>query len=148
MDAEAFNRIERALELIFEYLKEQMIAELQRQGHSVTDVLINSIERKITQFADVIRMEGSFVVYGQWVDRGRRPGTKKVPIEALEDWIKRKGFESDAKAIRGMAFAIQTSIFKKGISQPDSWRGTDTANFMTATLDKNEKQIEDDICSE
>lgn len=140
-----FNRLEQSLLLIFDYLKVEMIAELQRQGHRVTGKLINSIEGTIVKSTDFIRLDGTFIYYGRFVDTGRRAGAKRVPIEALEDWIKRKGFENDAKKIKGIAFAIQKTIFDKGISQPTTWKGESTKNFMTGTLNKNEKRIQDDV---
>ncbi len=59
---------------------------------------------------------------------GRKPGARKVPISALIKWIKRYRLKlnvqkRDARGrfrkidinINSLAFAIQTSIFKKGI---------------------------------
>lgn len=145
LTVESFDELEKSLLLIYEYLTEEMVAELQRQGHDVTGTLMNSIQSVIVKSTDFIRMDGIFVFYGQFVDRGRKPGVRRVPIDALIDWIKRKGFESDLKKIKGMAFAIQKTIFDKGISQPDSWRGEDTANWMTGVLLKDKKKIDDDI---
>lgn len=142
---DSFDELEKSLLLINEYLKEEMIAELQRQGHDVTGNLINSITEVIVRDTDFIRMDGMFIFYGPFVDRGRKAGVRKVPIDALMDWIQKKGFETDIKKVKGMAFAIQKTIFDKGVSQEDSWHGTDTANFMTGTLLKEQKRIDDDV---
>lgn len=145
MEAEAFDKIEQTLLSVYEYLRVELVEELQKQGHSLTGDLINSIDKVIVKGTDFIREDVSFIFYGWFVDTGRRAGGRRVPIDVLEEWIKRKGFESDAKKVRGMAFAIQQTIFDKGISQPTSWKGTDTKGWMTNVLTKNENRIADDI---
>jgi hypothetical protein len=61
----------------------------------------------------------------QYMDSGRKPGGKKVPIAALIAWIKRYRvgqrdkktgkFKKRLISINSIAFAIQTAIYKKGI---------------------------------
>jgi hypothetical protein len=58
--------------------------------------------------------------YGQWVQSGRLPGKKGVPVDALEKWIKARGIQGRDKKgrfikRRSLAFAIQTNIKKFGI---------------------------------
>jgi len=53
-------------------------------------------------------------IRGWAVDEGRAPGEKKIPIKAIMDFIKRRNIVS-AISLTSLAFAIQTSIFKKGI---------------------------------
>lgn len=58
--------------------------------------------------------------YGQWVQSGRLPGKKGVPVDALEKWIKDRGLQGRDKKgrfikRRSFAFAIQANIKKFGI---------------------------------
>lgn len=58
--------------------------------------------------------------YYDYVDRGRKAGIRKVPIDALLNWISKKrikGRSAKGRFISNnqLAFAIQTSIFKVGI---------------------------------
>ena len=54
--------------------------------------------------------------YFKWVDSGRRPRVKKVPVEALIKWIKKKNIRPrPGQTINSLAFAIQNSIYKIGI---------------------------------
>lgn len=54
--------------------------------------------------------------YGEYLDRGRPIGIKKVPINALLAWIKAKRIAPrPGQTELGLAFAIQTGIFKRGI---------------------------------
>jgi len=58
--------------------------------------------------------------YAQWVQSGRLPGKKGVPVDALEKWIKDRGLTGRDKKgrfikRRSFAFAIQKNIKKFGI---------------------------------
>jgi hypothetical protein len=58
--------------------------------------------------------------YSQWVQSGRLPGKKGVPINVLEKWIKDRGLQGrdkEGKFIKrkSFAFAIQNNIKKFGI---------------------------------
>lgn len=63
--------------------------------------------------------------YGKWVQSGRLPGKKGVPIDALEKWIKQRGLKGRDKkgrfiTNRSFAFGIQKNIKKFGI-RPSNW---------------------------
>lgn len=147
MDANLVNsrEIKSSLLSIYELLRKEMIEEFVRQGHDVTGSLINSIEEKIIESTVFTRLDVEYNFYGRFVDTGRKAGVKRVPIEALEEWIRLKGFESDAKKIRGIAFAIQKTIFEKGISQPQSWNGENTKGWQTKVLERNTEKIESKV---
>jgi len=58
--------------------------------------------------------------YWQWVQSGRMPGKKSVPIDMIEQWIRSRGLTGRDKKgrfikRRSFAFAIQTNIKKFGI---------------------------------
>ena len=58
--------------------------------------------------------------YAQWVQSGRLPGKKGIPISAIEKWIKDRGLQGRDKKgrfikKRSFAFAIQNNIKKFGI---------------------------------
>jgi hypothetical protein len=61
--------------------------------------------------------------YLQWLDTGRKPGGKKVPIEALIKFVKQRGLNrgkngrfTGAASINSIAWAIQRSIWLHGIN--------------------------------
>lgn len=63
--------------------------------------------------------------YGQWVQSGRLPGKKGVPIDAIEKWIRSRGLKGRDKkgrfiTNRSFAFGIQKNIKKFGI-RPSNW---------------------------
>ena len=137
--------IELGLTMIADYLKPLLVAELETQGHQATGDLIESIDHTIRKEVGAIILEGKFLDYGSYVERGRRAKAKRVPLDALIEWIKQKGFESDAKKVRGLAFAIQKKIFDVGISTPDSWKGETTKNWLSKTLNSQKQKITNDI---
>lgn len=49
--------------------------------------------------------------YLEYVERGRKPLEKKVPVRALLAWAKRKGLPTDNEFI----YAVRQSIYNKGI---------------------------------
>jgi len=63
----------------------------------------------------------SYVDYFDYVNEGRRPKQKRVPINALLNWIAVRGIQVQDSRGRdipplSLAFAIQTNIFKFGIA--------------------------------
>jgi len=65
------------------------------------------------------KKDGAFTLlaldYYQYVSSGRRARARKVPIEDLLKWIKDKGIPTFGKGAVGTAYAIQQSIYKRGI---------------------------------
>lgn len=60
--------------------------------------------------------------YLQWLDTGRKPGGKKVPIEALLKWVRQRGLNrgkngrfTGAASINQIAWAVQRAIWLHGI---------------------------------
>jgi hypothetical protein len=79
--------------------------------------------------------------YFQWVNSGRRPRARKVPVEALIKWMKRKNIvPSKGQTYNGLAFVIQNSIYKVGIK---ARKFTDP--IIGQTLDILENYIADSL---
>lgn len=53
--------------------------------------------------------------YFQYVAYGRKPRARKVPVEDLIKWMKRKGIAPKNGDYNGTAFAIQRSIYLNGL---------------------------------
>jgi hypothetical protein len=84
--------------------------------------LYNSIQGSVTNTPDGPVAQLEYADYFKYVNEGRRPNVKRVPIKALLDWIKIRGvrFRNEKGRFRRgsnlqMAFAIQKNIFKYGI---------------------------------
>lgn len=133
-----FDAIESKFHPMAETLKNELKAELLSQQHRATGNLIDSIHVEVENFVDTISLVGYGQFYGPFVDRGRKPGVKKVPISALIEWIKAKGFETEEKKIRSMAFAVQRKTFDAGNR---IFREPQYANFVNNVLARNKSKI-------
>lgn len=118
-DFEGKQRIKVALGLIGDIVVKESVAELLRQDKRASGELIQSIRTVIEDIFNGVRMTERHIFYGDFVESGRKRGGKKVPIQALEQWIKTKNFGSGINRT-SLAFAIQTNIHKFGI-EPSKW---------------------------
>ena len=86
-----------------------------------TGNLRNSVQATVRDAGNREIIEISMAEYGQWVQSGRLPGKKGIPISVIERWIKQRKLkgrnQKTGKYItdRSFAFAIQKSIIKFGI---------------------------------
>lgn len=123
---------------IADFLRAALVKELEDQGHVATGNLLKSIEVVVEEIKDGFEIKGNFLKYGRYVDTGRKPGGKKVPIAALIDWIRVKKIDLRGKSERSVAFAIQTAIFRKGIPTDGD---TSKKRWMSRTLEANEEEL-------
>lgn len=78
-------------------------------GKDVSGELIRSLSYQITYDETDIDIEFSMVDYGQFVDKGRKPG-KQPPISSISKWLAIKGIP------QRFAFPIARKIGLKGIA--------------------------------
>lgn len=83
--------------------------------------LRNSVEATVKSGKNGDMIEISMAEYGQWVQSGRLPGKKGIPISVIERWIKQRKLKGRNQKTgryitdRSFAFAIQKNIMKFGI---------------------------------
>lgn len=137
----AFDTLHTKLTALGKELKLELQKELKLQKHNASSRLSNSIEMQVETRPDRIILRELHKFYGDFVDRGRKAGTKRVPIAALERWIKLKGFAIGNE--RNVAFAIQRKIFNEGIPTNKSRTlAPRRLNWLTGTLEQNNDLIE------
>lgn len=141
------NEIEQSDEILLTlaaWLKDELQKELILQKHEATGTLLASIDVVLVQEArNYLILRGKSELYGEYVERGRPAGIKKVPVDALEQWAKTIGFAlKQGQTYRNLAFAIQQTIYKQGIptdrAQSLAPRRT---QWVTEVLTTNERQI-------
>ena len=111
------------------------VEELEAQGHRATGKLIASVVAKVKTMLDNIEVQMSHLDYGIIVNTGLSP--ERVPysrgsgaktskfIEALMGWIRLKGIGGGLdKTVRGIAFAMATTMKREGIPTKGSYRFT------------------------
>jgi hypothetical protein len=94
--------------------------------------LRDSVTVTSSQNAGVSELQVMMEEYSQWVQSGRLPGKKFVPVGEIEKWIKQRGLKGRDKkgkfiTNRSFAFAITRNINKFGIRP---------SNFIDVSLEK------------
>jgi hypothetical protein len=135
-----FN-LNKKLRLLGDRLKSELQLELKLQKHRASNQLSESIELKVLQQPDKVVLRELHEFYGDYVDRGRAPGGKRVPLQALEEWVRLKGFAPGNE--KSVAFLIQRKIHEEGIPTSES-RGLAPRrlNWLTGTVERNTDRIE------
>lgn len=132
---------ETLLQPLCNYLETELKRELETQGHIATGRLRDSIRVAVLKSANGLVIEGRGSEIAKYVDWGRKPGGKRVPIDALVGWIQVKGIASGKRAVQ-IAWAMQYSIWKNGIpTNKDEGKKM----FLTRTLVNNRDKIFSDI---
>ena len=109
--AENKNYIDLISDLLNQ-LREITLMTLTESGVENNSNLNDSIKYVATK--DGINMIAAS--YYPYVSQGRRANIRRVPLSALIDWIKRYNIRPrNGQTINQLAFAIQTSIYKRGI---------------------------------
>lgn len=105
----------------------EMITRLTNAGHIATGDLAKSLDYKIEIQDQELQLYFIGNDYGQWVDKGRKPGGKLPPISKIKEWTKLKGIDESA------AYPIAKSISIKGIAP---------TNFYTISTTRRVKEFE------
>lgn len=113
----------------FGYAKKQGLSNKIASGS-----LQKSIQVSVNQTPNGGTLQISMNDYGQWVQSGRLPGKKGVPVDALEKWIIDRGLQGRDKKgryikRRSFAFAIQANIKKFGI-RTSNWYDVAIENVL------------------
>lgn len=100
----------------------QIRYEFEQQGHRLSEKTWQSIKPVISFDGS----DGMLTIEGEqhlvWLNKGRKKGRKKVPIDALLSWMRRRNFPERGKEARKVAFAIQAAIHREGIPTAGSYR--------------------------
>ncbi len=135
--SEIFNTtLESNLLSIAAFLENDIKEILLEKGHKATGELISSIKNTVSRGSSSFTIEGRMGKQGIYIISGREKGLKGIPVDALVRWIENKKFSSGIKSTRGLAFAIQKSIKKKGIKPDD---------FISEVFEKRAGRIEKKI---
>ena len=126
------------LQQIAQYLNDTLQMELLNQGHTASEALFDSIKTVVERTLTGITITTEALYYAKFVNAGRKPGTKGVPLDVLVEWIRRKRLAMEGKRERSVAFAMQRSIRDKGIKP---------SRFIDKSIEKfdKSKRLENNI---
>lgn len=114
--------VAKELTLISKMIINELQAELIGQGHNATGSLVNSFKSRSILLPNSLVIEIAMNRYGGAVDKGRKAGTKKIPLEALMEWIEDRAIASGDTEKKNIAFAIQQKIFQEGSPTKGSFK--------------------------
>ena len=95
-------------------LLKKFAREIIDQGHNNTGSLISSFRKDLLFAASSYSLAFYANDYGWYLETGRKPKARRVPVDALIKWVAQKGMASTNKEARSIAFAIQAAIYKEG----------------------------------
>lgn len=107
-----------------EYVK-TIKANLSKLGKIASGALYNSINYNVRIEEDGVHLDLLYLLYLQWINQGRRPGTQP-PLDAILNWVKLLRISGNANARRN---AI--GRFSKGIRVN---RGRNTKGQFTSII--------------
>jgi hypothetical protein len=126
------------------HLRLETKMELRRQGHRASGDLINSVKVENNEEARGYSLDCSSLKYGDYVNRGRKPRLKPIPVSALIRWIEVKGLQYSG-SLESFAYAIRAKIFQKGIPSNSRYGGI---KFVDKVLKRNKDIIKKMITQE
>ena len=107
------------LQAKFQELADQLAflfqAEILRQGKVASGDLLESVKGEAIATGSGFAIQATGNTYAIFINKGRKPGTKRVPIDAIIGWIRERGLAGGFGDVESLAFAIQQSIYKNGI---------------------------------
>lgn len=125
------KNIEKALkEIAYEYLALFRSIIKEKVG-SNTDIAEDAIV-EINENNDGFLIDLTINDYILYIEQGRRKHARKVPIDELRDWARKRGIKTDNSTL----YAIQQSIYNEGIKGK---------NIMTDFFDNIDRNIDSQL---
>lgn len=122
------KNIEKAIkEIAYEYLALFRSIIKEKVG-SNTDIAEDA-NVEINENNDGFLIDLNINDYIEYIENGRRKHVRRVPIDELRDWARKRGIKTDNSTL----FAIQQSIYNEGIKGK---------NIMTDFFDNIDKNID------
>lgn len=101
--------------------------EIQNAGKIASGNLLNSVQYEVLTTQGIVTLNIKALSYLQWIDQGRRPGSKMPPLDSILEWVELRGLRSrkDLNTPPGkdklpqtnlsLAFVIARAIGRDGI---------------------------------
>jgi hypothetical protein len=130
-----------ALDKFGKYLVTQSRANLTRQKKNVTKTLYNSLAYETKVNPKSIEFDFLMEAYGEWVDKGRKPG-KMPPFGAIYAWAARKKVQfKDGKTKKFLSYAETARLVMIKIKA----KGIEPSDFYTRPFNLGFKQLPDEL---
>jgi len=131
--------IKEGLELIGDFMVDQLIKVLDDQGHRNTGKLQDTMKSTVNQSGGGFEIVITGQDYAKYVDRGIPAGVW-VNVGALQKWVMQKGIATGEREIKQIAFLIGRKIFQEGSPTKGSLKFSKSGKrdeFIKVMLDAN-----------
>ena len=131
--------IKEGLELIGEFIVDELVKVLDDQGHRNTGKLQDSMRSEVTSNGKGYNITIYGQDYAKYVDRGIPAGVWVNPY-ALAEWVEQKGIATGEREVKNIAFAIRRKIYEEGSPTRGSLRFSKSGKrdeFIQVMLDEN-----------
>lgn len=131
--------IKEGLDLIGEFIIEQLVKVLDDQGHRNTGKLQETMRSVVTSSGKGYDITIYGQDYAKYVDRGIPAGVWVNPY-ALAEWVEQKGIATGEREVKNIAFAIRHKIYQEGSPTKGSLKFSKTGKrdeFIQVMLDEN-----------
>lgn len=131
--------IKEGLEIIGEFIVDQLVKVLDDQGHRNTGKLQDTMKSTVKQTRGGFQIVITGQDYAKYVDKGIPAGVW-VNVGALQQWVMEKGIATGEREIKQVAFLIGRKIFQEGSPTQGSLKFSKTGKrdeFVKVMLDAN-----------
>jgi hypothetical protein len=135
--------IKSGLDIVGQYIVDQLVKVLDEQGHRATGQLQDTMKYSVTESGGGFDITITGKDYAKFVDQGINKG-KWVNPYALAEWVEQKGIATGEKEIKSAAFAIRRKIYDEGSPTRGSLQYSKSGKrdeFIKVMLDENAKTI-------
>ena len=135
--------IKQGLEIIGEFVVEQLVKVLDEQGHRNTGKLQDTMKSNVKESGGGYEIIITAQDYGKYVDKGIPAGVW-VNVGALQKWVQEKGIATGESEIKQVAFLIGRKIFQEGSPTKGSLKFSKSGKrdeFIKVMLDANANVI-------
>ncbi len=135
--------IKAGLQIIGEFIVEQLVKVLDDQGHRNTGKLQDTMKSTVKESGGGFEIIITAQDYAKYVDRGIPAGVW-VNVGALQKWVMQKGIATGEREIKQVAFLIGRKIFQEGSPTKGSLQFSKSGKrdeFIKVMLDANANVI-------
>lgn len=139
IEKEINKKLRDLLDKYGESVIKEAVTRLKNSGHSNTGNLARSLGYEIEESKRELTLVFFGADYLEYVDKGRKPGSKPPPIKPIKKWVKQKGIEPKA------AYAIAKKIGKYGIKPTNFWTiaSTRRQGYLNKRMEEILKEVVD-----
>jgi hypothetical protein len=128
----ANDSIKSGLDLIGEFIVDQLVKTIDDLGHRTTGRLQDTMRSVVTSSGKGYDITIYGQDYAKYVEKGVPAGVW-VSVDKLARWVHDKGIATGEREIKNLAYAIQRKIYDKGSVQFRK----NKKGFVEVTLDAN-----------